>query len=145
LEAADEAVRHADLWVTYGAESKARSVVARLGETIARTSARLHARAAISSGANEVLGAAALVIAIVASRRGWLGAAPDGKTLFLFALVFFLAYRPLREVTEARLSLTRAQGAYEALTAGAGSDAGAGSGAETSADASAGSSAVWGL
>ncbi len=31
LEAADEAVRHADLWVSYGAEAKARARVAQLG------------------------------------------------------------------------------------------------------------------
>jgi len=115
LEAADEAVRHADLWVTYGAEANVRRMVRRLGDAIAGSAARLQARAALLSGANEVLGAAALVVAIAASRRGWLGAAPDGKTLFLFALVFFLAYRPLREIAEARLSLARAQGAFEGL------------------------------
>jgi ABC-type multidrug transport system fused ATPase/permease subunit len=115
LEAADEAVRHADLWVTYGAEAKARSVVARLGDAIAGGAARLQARAAALSAANEVLGAAALVAAIAASRQGWLGHAPDGKTLFLFAIAFFLAYRPLREIADARLTLARAQGAYEDL------------------------------
>src|ERR1019366_5253260 len=40
LEAADEAVRHADLWVTYGAEAKARSLVRRLGDAIAGSAAR---------------------------------------------------------------------------------------------------------
>jgi ABC-type multidrug transport system fused ATPase/permease subunit len=115
LEAADEAVRHADLWVTYGAEAKARSVVGKLGDAIASGAARLQARAAALSAANEVLGAAALVAAIAASRSGWLGRAPDGKTLFLFAIAFFLAYRPLREIADARLALSRAQGAYEDL------------------------------
>jgi ATP-binding cassette subfamily B protein len=141
LEAADEAVRHADLWVTYGAEAKARSLVRRLGDAIAGSAARLRARSAVLSGANEVLGAAALVVAIAASRRGWLGAAPDGKTLFLFALVFFLAYRPLREMAEARLAFSRAQGAYEELAevigAGAGATAGAGVGANAGAGAGA--------
>lgn len=115
LEAADEAVRHADLWVTYGAEAKARSVVGKLGDAIAAGAARLQARAAALSAANEVLGAAALVAAIAASRAGWLGRAPDGKTLFLFAIAFFLAYRPLREIADARLALSRAQGAYDDL------------------------------
>ncbi len=115
LEAADEAVRYADLWVSYGAEEKARSAARSLGEAIARSSAGLQVRAAVLSGANEVLGAAALVAAIAASRAGWLGSAPDGKTLLLFAVVFFLAYRPLRELAEARLVMTRAQGAYEEL------------------------------
>jgi ABC-type multidrug transport system fused ATPase/permease subunit len=115
LEAADEAVRHADLWVTYGAEAKVRSLVRRLGEAIAAGTARLQARAGLLSGANEVLGAAALVAAIAASRAGLLGQAPDGKTLLLFAIAFFLAYRPLREIADARLAMARAQVAYEDL------------------------------
>jgi ABC-type multidrug transport system fused ATPase/permease subunit len=115
LEAADEAVRHADLWVTYGAEAKARRLVRRLGEAIAVGAARLQVRAAALSGANEVLGASALVVAIAASRAGFLGRAPDGRTLLLFAIAFFLAYRPLREIAEARLALARAQGAFDDL------------------------------
>jgi ABC-type multidrug transport system fused ATPase/permease subunit len=115
LEAADEAVRHADLWVTYGAEAKARRLVRRLGEAIAAGAARLQVRAAALSGANEVLGAGALVVAIAASRAGLLGRAPDGRTLLLFAIAFFLAYRPLREIAEARLALARAQGAFDDL------------------------------
>ncbi len=115
LEAADEAVRHADLWVTYGAQARARGLVRRLGDAIASGAARLQVRAAVLSGANEVLGAVALVLAIGASRAGWLGAAPDGRSLFLFALTFFLAYRPLREIADARLALARAQAAYDDL------------------------------
>jgi len=115
LEAADEAVRHADLWVTYGAEAKARRLVRGLGEAIAAGAARLQVRAATLSGANEVLGAAALVVAVGASRAGFLGRAPDGRTLLLFAIAFFLAYRPLREIAEARLAMARAQGAFDDL------------------------------
>jgi ABC-type multidrug transport system fused ATPase/permease subunit len=115
LEAADEAVRHAELWVTYGAEAKVRSLVRRLGEAITAGAARLQVRAGLLSGANEVLGAAALVAAIAASRAGLLGRAPDGKTLLLFAIAFFLAYRPLREIADARLAMARAQVAYEDL------------------------------
>src|SRR6185312_6783060 len=73
LAAADEAVRHADLWVTFGAAAKARETARRLGEAIALGSARLQARAAAASGANEVLGALALVLAVLASRAGWGG------------------------------------------------------------------------
>jgi ABC-type multidrug transport system fused ATPase/permease subunit len=115
LEAADEAVRHADLWVTYGAEAKARKLVRLLGEAIVAGAARLQVRAAALSGANEVLGASALVVAIAASRAGFLGRAPDGRTLLLFAIAFFLAYRPLREIADARLALARAQGAFDNL------------------------------
>ena len=117
LEAADEAVRHADLWVSYGAEAKARTRVAQLGKALALGSARLRGRAAALSGANEVLGAAALLLAIAASRAGWLGALADGPTLLAFTVAFFLAYRPLRELADARLALARADGAYRELRA----------------------------
>lgn len=115
LEAADEAVRHADLWVSYGAEAKARATVGRLGDALAAGTARLEARAAALSGGNEVLGALALVLAVAASRAGWLGDVASGTTLFAFAVAFFLAYRPLRELAEARLAIERAQAAYDGL------------------------------
>ncbi len=116
LEAADEAVRHADLWITYGAEAKARMTARALGDRIARGSARLQARGVALSSANEVLGAAALVVAIAASRGGWLGPVSDGTTLLSFAVAFFLAYRPLRELADARLAIARAQAAYDEVT-----------------------------
>src|SRR6185437_15908428 len=75
LESADEAVRHADLWVTYGAEWRARGLVRRLGEAIAAGAARLQVRAVLLSSVNEVLGAAALVAALRAARAGSLGQA----------------------------------------------------------------------
>jgi ABC-type multidrug transport system fused ATPase/permease subunit len=115
LEAADESVRHAELWVAYGAESKARATMGALGEAIGAGAARLDARAVAMSGANEVLGALALVVALGAARLGWLGGGDDGATLLAFAVAFFLAYRPLREFAEARLALDRASAAYDGL------------------------------
>jgi ATP-binding cassette subfamily B protein len=115
LEAADESVRHAELWVTYGAEAKARAAMRGLGASIARRSGWLDARVAALSGANEVLGAAALLLAVAACRAGWLGGTAEGSTLLAFAVAFFLAYRPMRELSDARLAATRAQLAYEAL------------------------------
>jgi ABC-type multidrug transport system fused ATPase/permease subunit len=113
LEAADESVRHADLWVTYGAEAKARSAMHSLGISIARGTASLDARVSALSGANEVLGAGALLLAVAACRAGWLGGATDGSTLLAFAVAFFLAYRPVRELADARLATARAQLAYD--------------------------------
>jgi ABC-type multidrug transport system fused ATPase/permease subunit len=115
LEAADESVRHADLWVTYGAEAKARDAMRALGRSIAKGTAALDARISAVSGANEVLGAAALLLAVAACRAGWLGGATDGSTLLAFAVAFFLAYRPVRELADARLAAARAQLAYEEL------------------------------
>lgn len=115
LEAADESVRFAELWVSYGAEAKARSGLEALGEGIAHGTAGLDARAAAMSGANEVLGALALLAAIAASRVSWFGQVADGRTLLAFVVAFFLAYRPMRELTDARLALARAAIAYDDL------------------------------
>jgi ABC-type multidrug transport system fused ATPase/permease subunit len=115
LEAADECVRHADLWVTYGAQGRARAGMQSLGRRLAEGSARLAAKAVLLSGTNEVLGAAALVVALAAQRGGALGSGLDGSTLLAFAVPFFLAYRPLRELSDARLAIIRAQAAYDEL------------------------------
>ena len=113
--AADEAVRHADLWVTFGAEAKVRANVRRLGGALGRGSARLEARAATMSAANEALAALALVLALGAGRAGVLGERAAGGVLLAFAVAFFLAYRPLRELSEARLAMTRAEASYGEL------------------------------
>ncbi len=115
LEAADEAVRHAELWTTYGAEERVRSHVDRVGRALADQGARIEASAAALGGANEVLGALALVLAIAAARAGWLGAAHEEASLLPFAVTFFLAYRPIRDLTDARLALARASVAAESL------------------------------
>jgi ABC-type multidrug transport system fused ATPase/permease subunit len=115
LEAADEAVRHAELWMSYGAERKAQDNVASLGDAIARASARLEAAAAAMTGANEVLGALALVCALAAAKAGWLGHSADGAKMLGFTVAFFLAYRPIRDLTEARLAWARGQAAYEEI------------------------------
>jgi ABC-type multidrug transport system fused ATPase/permease subunit len=115
LEAADEAVRHADLWTSYGAERKARANVKSLGQAISQQAARLDASTAALSAANEVLGALALVLALGAARAGWLGNAGSGATLLAFSVAFFLAYKPLRDLTDARLALLRASAAFDEL------------------------------
>jgi ABC-type multidrug transport system fused ATPase/permease subunit len=115
LEAADQAVRHADLWTTYGAEKMVRANVGGLGTAIAEREARLEAGAAAMSGANEILGSIALVCALWAARAGWLGHAAEGGTLLSFTVVFFLAYKPLRELAEARLALGRASAGFADL------------------------------
>lgn len=115
VETADDSVRHADLWVSYGAEANARANVRRLGDAVADGWARLAARAAALSGANEVLGAAALAFAVGAARVGWLGTIGNGGTLLAFAVTFFLAYRPLRELADATAFFARAQVAFDEL------------------------------
>jgi ABC-type multidrug transport system fused ATPase/permease subunit len=115
LEAVDDCVRHADLWIAYGAESTARERTRALGRRLAESSAGLAAKGVLLSGTNEVLGAAALVVALAAERAGALGSALNGSTMLAFAVPFFLAYRPLRELSDARLAVIRAQTAYDEL------------------------------
>lgn len=112
LGAADEAVRHAELWSTYGAEDRVRSHVARLGESLARLRARLRAGAALLSGTSEALGALALLAVLGLVATGWIGDLRS-EGLVPFAVVFFMAYRPLRDMADARLAKARAYAALE--------------------------------
>lgn len=115
LGAADEAVRHADLWATYGAEGRIRAHVASLGRTLVATAARLRARAALLSGTSEVLGALALVLTLALVGAGAVGGVERGA-IVPFAIAFFMAYKPLRELVEGRLARTRGE---ETLASGA--------------------------
>ncbi len=119
LEAADEAIRHAELWSSYGASGRVRDRVARAGAALSRRAARAAAAAAGVSGATEALGALALLLALAASHAGVLGASSaDGARLLAFAVAFFMAYKPVRELAEARIARTRAATAMERLGAG---------------------------
>jgi ABC-type multidrug transport system fused ATPase/permease subunit len=113
LGAADEAVRHADLWATYGAEGRIRAHVAALGRTLVATAARLRARSALLSGTSEVLGALALVLTLALVGAGAIGGVDRGA-IVPFAIAFFMAYKPLRELVEGRLARARGE---EALAA----------------------------
>jgi len=115
LGVADEAVRHADLWTTYGAERRIVSHLESLGRTMIETAARLRARSALLSAASEVLGAVALVLVLSLVSLGVI----DGgarTALVPFAIAFFMAYKPLRELVEARLVRARAEHALTAAT-----------------------------
>ncbi|MDB4944568.1 MAG: hypothetical protein JWP97_4102 [Labilithrix sp.] len=112
LGAADEAVRHADLWATYGAEGRIRAHVRRLGQTLVTTAARLRARSALVSGTSEVLGALALVLTLALVSAGAIGGV-DRAAIVPFAIAFFMAYKPLREMVEGRLARARAEEALQ--------------------------------
>ena len=108
LGAADEAVRHADLWATYGAEGRIRAHVRGLGRTLITTAARLRTRSALLSGTSEVLGALALVLVLALVSAGAIGGVDRGA-IVPFAIGFFMAYKPLREMVEGRIARTRAE------------------------------------
>ena len=110
LEAADEAIRHAELWQSYGAGQRVADRVRRAGEAVTRRAARAAAVSAAMSGGTEALGALALLLAVLA-----FGGATDGGRLLTFAVAFFMAYKPVRELAEARIAWTRATAAMERL------------------------------
>jgi ABC-type multidrug transport system fused ATPase/permease subunit len=114
VAAADEAVKHAELWATYGAKRRIRAHVAGVGRAIARESARIRMRASLLSSTSEVLGALALVLALLLASRGALGV--DHGTVVPFAIAFFMAYRPLRDLVDARLARARGEEALRAAT-----------------------------
>lgn len=113
--AADEAVRHAELWATYGAEAKIRAHVAALGATLASQAANLRARAALLSGTSEVLGALALVLALALVGAGAIGGIDRGA-LVPFSIAFFMTYKPLRDLVDARIVRARGEAACAAAT-----------------------------
>ncbi len=135
VQTADEAVKHAELWATYGARRRIRAHVEHVGGTIARENARLRLRSSLLSSTSEVLGAVALVLALLLASRGALGV--EQTAIAPFAIAFFMTYRPLRELVEARLARARGETALRAAL-------GTGPRAER-AEVVPASSAPWGL
>ncbi len=111
----DELVRHLDLWRTYGAGSRVQRALAAAGNEAARASARADAGRTALSGANEVLAAGALLVAVALVERG--GIALGRGSLVAFSAVFFLMYRPLRDLGDARTAVERGADALGALDA----------------------------
>lgn len=112
FSAADQATRHADLFRVFGAEEVARREVRTLGARLVVLGEWLAARAQLLSSGNEVLGALALVLVVLAASR--LPLESQGK-LVPFAVVFFLAYKPLRELSDARLAWAKGDTSLAAL------------------------------
>jgi ABC-type multidrug transport system fused ATPase/permease subunit len=119
--AADEAVRHAELWATYGAKRRVAEHVARASDAIARQTAGLRVSSALLSSTSEVLGALALVLVLLLAARGALGL--ERGTVVPFAIAFFMAYRPLRDLVDARLARLRGEAALRAAEDAVGRDA----------------------
>jgi ABC-type multidrug transport system fused ATPase/permease subunit len=108
-----ELVSQMDVWRTYGAGERIHRSLELLGDEAARASARAESGRAALSSANEVLAAIALLVCIVVAHRF---AVPLGDgTLIAFAVVFFMAYRPLRDLGDARSALERGAHALSAL------------------------------
>ncbi len=116
LEATDEAVRHAELWSSYRADERVHERVMRAGRALTNRLAQAAAFTAGLSGATEALGALALLLVVLGAHAGVFGAeTTDGARLLAFAVAFFMAYKPIRELAEARLAWARASAAAERL------------------------------
>lgn len=109
----DELVGNLDLFRTFGAGTRVLSALATAGASAGQQSARVDAFRAGLSGANEVLGALAVLGTVMLSER--LGVGLGDGTLLAFAAVFFMAYRPLRDLGDGRSALVKGQAALESL------------------------------
>lgn len=112
--AADEAIEHADVWRVFGAEKKASERIAAIGKEMGKRASRVAALGAASSGLNEVLAGIVLVALVALARAGMLGDVRIDR-LLPFVVTFFLAYKPLRDLAESQLALSRARAAWTKL------------------------------
>ncbi|MEZ4221224.1 MAG: ABC transporter ATP-binding protein [Polyangiaceae bacterium] len=130
---ADEVVSHLDLLRTYGAGDRALTTLENMGRHATRAEARAESVRAAISGSNEVLGALGLALVIALLSRS--GAFVTDGTIVAFAAVFFMAYRPLRELSDARSHCMRGSVALSELESLPQHDASTHAGIETEVQA----------
>ncbi len=111
--AVDEVVRHLDLWRTYGALGRVRGALTSLGNEAGRVAARADASKAALSGTNEALAAAALLVAVLLVEHAGIQVAKG--SLVAFVTVFFMMYRPLRDLGDAATAIDRGSRALDDL------------------------------
>jgi ABC-type transport system involved in cytochrome bd biosynthesis fused ATPase/permease subunit len=109
----DDLVKSLDLWRCYGAGALIDGAIRDAGERATRASERAEAARAALSGGNEVLGALAVIAALFFAKYAGLHLG-DG-TVVTFCTVLFMAYRPLRDMGDARAARQRGESALEAL------------------------------
>ncbi len=109
----DELVSNADLWRAYGAGPRVLAATDRASLAARGALSRSDAgRAALSAG-NEVLAALALLGAVLLARTA--GVPMGDGSAVAFMAVFFMAYRPLRDLGDARGWLDSGRVAFESL------------------------------
>jgi ABC-type transport system involved in cytochrome bd biosynthesis fused ATPase/permease subunit len=109
----DELVAHMDVWRAYGAAEPVCRTLDGLAAQAARAAGHAEGSRAALSSANEVLAAVTLVACVGLAR--WLSLPLGDGTLIAFAVPFFLAYRPLRDLGDARTALERGAAALASL------------------------------
>jgi ABC-type multidrug transport system fused ATPase/permease subunit len=111
----DEFVTHADLFRAYGAGERVVAAVEAAGLRVGSTAARVDVGRALLSGGNEVAAAVAVVVGVAICVQFELRA--TASALLPFSAVMFMAYRPLRDLGDARGWLARGNVALAALGA----------------------------
>jgi ABC-type multidrug transport system fused ATPase/permease subunit len=109
----DELVRNVDLFRAYGAGERALVAIDRSASEATRRAARLDGASALASGFNEVM--AALAVVGVVALAGRFGLPTAGMALVPFAAVFFMGYRPLRDLGDSKAWIERGSVALEAV------------------------------
>lgn len=112
-EEMDDLIRHLDLWRSCGSGHHVRDLLHRLGSRAASAHVRAQTIGVAISSANEVLGAAALLAVLIVASQGL--ADVDGASVIAFIAIFFLAYRPLRDLGDARTAWLRGREALQTL------------------------------
>ncbi|MFO0677222.1 MAG: ABC transporter ATP-binding protein [Polyangiaceae bacterium] len=113
----DEAIRHVELWTTYGASGRIRHALQRLGTRAVGLRTRVEVSSVALSSANEIAGA--FVVFLVVLFSAWVArdhsafAATHAPALVPFAALFFMAYRPIRDAGDASIVWSRARSAFE--------------------------------
>lgn len=113
--AADEATKHGELWVTFGATAWVLRSLDRLSRELSVLRAKSDALSASLSSSNEVLAAAAVLVgaAILRWQAHGSGQAPEAHDAELVraSVLVFVGYGPLREWTEGRLAYAKGSAA----------------------------------
>ena len=110
----DELVRNLDVWRTFGAAARIDALIANSGERSVRAQARVAAtRAAISNG-NEVLGTLLVVAALLLVTSSLLPT--NTGAALAFVTIMLSAYRPLRDLGDAKSWLARGDAATRAIS-----------------------------
>ncbi len=112
-EEVDDLIRHADLWRTFGSGKQIQDAIQQLGSHASSARVRSESLRVALSSTNEVLGAAALALVLLATST--LAHGTTQGNVLAFAALFFLAYRPLRDLGDARSAITRGQEALSSL------------------------------
>jgi len=113
-EEMDDLIRHLDLWRCYGSGGQVREVVSELGARAASAHLRAQTLGVTISSTNEVLGATALLAVLVVAAHGF--GTIDGASVIAFIALFFLAYRPLRDLGDGRTAWLRGREALRTLS-----------------------------